>query len=164
MGKGLGKLLIIQPVKFHSLDRVNHPKTSPDIGNELDLIMLVGSFQLRLFNESLTLKKEGYLCAPSMAKEPLVWEAVSGSAPHQLALPSQPEQHSPAECPNGPTHHIPLTLLNSTASSGAMGSMGRGFRNDCSGQPRDAGLGQGCVGHRVSWEKSRALCVCSGAA
>jgi len=43
-----------------------------------------------VFKESLTLKKASYLCAPSMAKEPLAWEAVSGSAPDTiwLCLPS----------------------------------------------------------------------------
>ena len=64
----------------------------------------------------------------------------------------------------GPAHHSPIALQSSTASSAAVGSTGRGFRNGCSGQPRCAGLGQGCVGHGVYWEQSSVLSVCSGAA
>ena len=82
----------------------------------------VGPFQLRLFHESLTLKKAGYVCRLSMAKEPLVWEAGSASAPHQLALPPQPGQHGPAECSHGAVHHSPLALQSSTTSWGAVGA------------------------------------------
>jgi len=39
--------------------------------------------------------------------------------------------------------------------------MGRGCRNGCSDQPGRAGLGEGCAGHGVSREQSRALSVCA---